>query len=305
MAASALALAARTDESALRKVRLRARALCIVDAYAGRSAATKTASSVARRALGREHVTDARRRHLSHRQRRPGLKTTTALAVLCLVYGSNVRYTGRKIMTTTPRPRIPHLVACLGSLLLLAHCGGGSGGGGTGGSGGGGKAGAGGGAAGASSSGGSNGTARHRRKSRRRRGRYGGRWRARLVRRAVAARVVRRAAADAGDAVARRAVAAVRAVRPAAVALRAAVARQGRVARRGGSAGGARSGRGGRLGGRWRRIRSAVGGAGDGTLTRMRSPTSTRRIRSPATSRRSDGGRARSPRRRRPTRRRR
>jgi hypothetical protein len=65
-------------------------------------------------------------------------------------------------MTTTPRPRIAHLAACLGSLLLLAHCGGGSGGGGTGGSAGGGgqgaRAGAGGGA-GASSSGGSSGTA--------------------------------------------------------------------------------------------------------------------------------------------------
>jgi hypothetical protein len=62
-------------------------------------------------------------------------------------------------MATTRRLRVPHLVGCLGSLLLLAHCGGGSGGGGTGGGGGGGKAGAGGGAAGTTSSGGSTGTA--------------------------------------------------------------------------------------------------------------------------------------------------
>jgi hypothetical protein len=63
-------------------------------------------------------------------------------------------------MATTRRPRVPHLVACLGSLLLLAHCGGGSGGGGTGGSGGGGgKAGAAAGAAGTTSAGGSTGTA--------------------------------------------------------------------------------------------------------------------------------------------------
>jgi hypothetical protein len=61
-------------------------------------------------------------------------------------------------MTTTHRPSLPHLAVCLGSLLLLAHCGGGSSGGGTGG-GGGGKAGAAGGAAGKTSSGGSNGTA--------------------------------------------------------------------------------------------------------------------------------------------------
>ncbi len=64
-------------------------------------------------------------------------------------------------MTTTLRPRIAHVAACLGSLLLFAHCGGGSGGGGTGGSAGGGgqgaRAGAGGGAAGATSSGGSSG----------------------------------------------------------------------------------------------------------------------------------------------------
>ena len=59
-------------------------------------------------------------------------------------------------MATTRRLRVPPLVACLGSLLWLAHCGGG----GTGGSGGGGgKAGAGGGAAGTTSSGGSTGTA--------------------------------------------------------------------------------------------------------------------------------------------------
>ena len=62
-------------------------------------------------------------------------------------------------MTITHRPRVPPLVACLGSLLLLAHCGGGNSGGGTGGNGGGGKAGTAGGAAGATSSGGSTGTA--------------------------------------------------------------------------------------------------------------------------------------------------
>lgn len=62
-------------------------------------------------------------------------------------------------MTITHRSRVPHFVACLGSLLLLAHCGGGSGGASTGGSGGGGKAGVGGGAAGTTSSGGSTGTA--------------------------------------------------------------------------------------------------------------------------------------------------
>ena len=55
-------------------------------------------------------------------------------------------------MTTTHRPRAPQLVACLGSLLLLANCGGGSGGGGTGG--GGGKAGAAGGAGGTVGTGG-------------------------------------------------------------------------------------------------------------------------------------------------------
>jgi hypothetical protein len=55
-------------------------------------------------------------------------------------------------MTKTRRPSLPlHLAVCLGSLLLLAHCGGGSSGGVTGG-GGGGKAGAAGGAAGKTSS---------------------------------------------------------------------------------------------------------------------------------------------------------